>query len=144
MSATITRQGSRLQLEQFDMRLRLNIATEAKGEYLHGILEEWQYLINKPHGKVYWEKKWEVEIPGNKQGKVGMKRKPAMVHKNQTAGWLPCPNSTARISQTCWRHKDMGAPPPELAPLRLHSHLLHLVTIRQLKVLKLKLCHQDI
>jgi hypothetical protein len=47
MSATMARQGVRVQLEQSDKRLALNMAKMAKEIVLHATLEETKYLIKK-------------------------------------------------------------------------------------------------
>jgi hypothetical protein len=52
MSATMARQGGRVQLEQTDMRLALNMAKMAKGGFSHAAVEETQYLIKKPRTEV--------------------------------------------------------------------------------------------
>jgi hypothetical protein len=53
------------------------------------MLQAWQYLIITAHVKVERERKRGVEIPGHNQGKVGMNRKPAMVHEIKwKAGFL--------------------------------------------------------
>jgi hypothetical protein len=57
MSATIARQGGRVQLEQSDMRLALNTAKITKGGFLHATVEETQQLIKKPPAEVREEKK---------------------------------------------------------------------------------------
>ena len=48
MSATMARQGGRVQLEQSDMRRALNMAQMAKGGFSHSAIEETQFLIKKP------------------------------------------------------------------------------------------------
>ena len=65
MSATIARQGGRVQLEQSDMRLPLNMAKMAKGGFSRAAVEETQYLIKKPCAEVREEKKRGVEVPGH-------------------------------------------------------------------------------
>jgi hypothetical protein len=47
--------------------------------------------------------------------KAAIERHPAMVHKNHTAGCLPCQNGTGKNPVTRWRCKDTAAPPPEQA-----------------------------
>jgi len=66
MSATMARQRGRVQLEQSDMRLALNMATLAKESFSRAAIEETKYLINKPRAKVREEKKRGVEFPGHK------------------------------------------------------------------------------
>jgi hypothetical protein len=52
MYATMARQGGRVQLEQSDMRLALNMAKIAKGGISHAAIEETQQLNKKPHAEV--------------------------------------------------------------------------------------------
>jgi len=52
MSATMARQGGRVQLEQSDMRLPLNMAKMGKEGYSRAAIEETKYLIEKPHAEV--------------------------------------------------------------------------------------------
>jgi len=51
MSATMVRQGGRVQLEQSNMRLALNMANMAKGGISRASVEETQYLIQKPRAE---------------------------------------------------------------------------------------------
>jgi len=115
MSPTMARQGGRVQLEQSDMRLALNMAKMAKGGFLLAAIEETQQLIKKPCAEVREEKKWGVEFPGHKELKAAIERHPAMVDRNHTAGCLPCQNGTSKNPQTRWRRKVTGAPPPQPA-----------------------------
>ena len=52
MSATMARQGGRLQLEQSDMWLALNMAKMAKDGFSRAAIEETKYLIKTPRAKV--------------------------------------------------------------------------------------------
>jgi len=113
MSATMARQGGRVQLEQSDMRLALNMAKMAKKGFSRAAIEETKYLIKKPPAKVREEKKRGVESPGHKKVKAAIQRHPAMLRQNQTSGCLPCQNGTAKNPQTRWRRKGTGAPPPD-------------------------------
>jgi hypothetical protein len=115
MSATMSRQGGRVQLEQSDMRLALNMAKMAKGEFPRAAIDEMQQLIKKPGAEVQEEKERGVEIPGHQKVKAAPERHPAMVYKNQTDGCRPCQNGTAKSQQTRWRRKATAAPPPEPA-----------------------------
>jgi len=115
MSATMARQGGCVQLEQSDMRVTLNMAKMAKGAYLRAAMEDTQQLIKKPHAKAREEKKRGVEFPGHKKVKAAIKRHPAMVYRNLTAGCLPCQNGTPKTPQTRWRHKGTAGPPTEPA-----------------------------
>jgi len=112
MSATMARQGGRVQLEQSDMRLALNMAKMAKEGFSRAAIEETKYLIKKPHAEVWEEKKRGVEFPGHEKVKAAIQRQPAMLCQNQTSGCLPCQNGTAKNPQTRWTRKGTGAPPP--------------------------------
>ena len=46
------RQGGRVQLEQSDMRLALNVSKMAKGGSSHAAMEETQILMKKPRAEV--------------------------------------------------------------------------------------------
>jgi len=52
MSATMARQGGRVQLEQSNMRLALNMAKMAKGGFSHPAIEEKQQQVKKPRAEV--------------------------------------------------------------------------------------------
>jgi len=113
MSATMARQGGRVQLEQSDMRRALNMAQMAKGGFSRSTIEETQFLIKKPLTEVRAEKKRGVECPGQKNVKAAMERHLAMLRENSTDGCLPWQNGTAQNPQTSWRRKGTGVPPPE-------------------------------
>jgi len=113
MSATMVRQGGRVQLEQSDMRLALNMAKMAKWVFSCAAIEETQFLIKKRRAEVREQKKRGVEFPGHQDVKAAMERYLAMLWDNQTDGYLPCQNGTAQNHQTHWRCKGKGAPPPE-------------------------------
>jgi len=100
MSATWARQGGRVQLEQSDMRLALNMAKMAKEEFLRTAMEKMQQLIMKPCAEVLEEKTQGVMFPGQNQVKVAIERHPAMIYKNQLDGCLPCQNGTGNDPQT--------------------------------------------
>jgi len=118
MSATMGRQGGRVHLEQSDMRLAMNMAIMAKGGFSVAAIEETQQLIKQPCAEVREEKKRGGEFPGHQKLKAVMKRHPAMLYKNHTAGCLPRQNGTAKNPVTRWRCKGTAAPPPEpAAPL---------------------------
>jgi len=115
MSATMARQGGRVQPEQSDMRLAWNMPKMAEGGFSRAAILETQQLINTPCTKVREEQTWGVEFPGHKKVNAVLERHPAIVYKNHTAGCLPCQNGTAKNPQTHWRCKGMAAPPPDLA-----------------------------
>jgi hypothetical protein len=111
MSATMARQGGRVQLEQSDMRLALNMAKMAQGGISHAAGEETQYVIKKPRVEVWEEKMQGVGCPGHNKVKAAIARHPAMLRQNQTPGCLPCQYATGKNPQMRWRHKGTGAPP---------------------------------
>jgi len=115
MSATMARQGGRVQLELSDMLLALNMAKMAKGGFSRAAMKYTQQIIKKPGAKVGEEKKQGVEFPGQMKVKASMERHPAMVYKDHTASCLPCRNDPAKNPQTRWRRKEMGAPSTESA-----------------------------
>ena len=82
----MARQGGRVQLEQSDMRLALNMAKMAKGGISRAAIEETQQLIKKPRAEVREEKKQGVEFPGHNKVKAAIQRHPAMLRQNQTSG----------------------------------------------------------
>jgi len=65
MSSTMARQGGRVQLEQSNMLLALNMSKMAKWGLSRGAIEETQQLIKELRAKVQEEKKRGVEIPGH-------------------------------------------------------------------------------
>jgi len=113
MSSTMPRQGGRVQLEQSNMRLVLNMAEMAKEGISRAAIEETKYLIKKLRAEVREEKKRGVECPGHKKVKAAIQRHPAMLRQNQTSSCLSCQTGTATNPQTCWRRKGTGAPPPD-------------------------------
>jgi hypothetical protein len=68
----MARQGGRVQLEQSDMRLDLNMAKMAKGGCSRAAVEETQLLIKKPRAKVRGENKPGVEFPGHNKVKAAI------------------------------------------------------------------------
>jgi hypothetical protein len=67
MSATMAKQGGRVQLEQSNMRLALNMANTAKGGFPRAAIEETQYLLKKPHAEIQEEKERGVQCPGHQK-----------------------------------------------------------------------------
>jgi len=72
MSATMARQGGRVQLEQSDMRLALNLAKLAKQGFSRAAIEEQKYHLKKQSAKVREENKWGVEFPGHNTVKAAI------------------------------------------------------------------------
>jgi hypothetical protein len=112
MSATMARQGGRVQLEQSDMPLVLNMAKVAKSRFSRAAVEETQYWIKKPHAVVREDKKWGVDFPGHNTVKAAIASHPAMLHQNHMPGCVSSQNGTPQNPQTRWRCKGIGAPPP--------------------------------
>jgi hypothetical protein len=112
MSATMARQGGRVQWENSDMRLALNMAKMAKEGFSYATIEETKYLFKKPRAEVREEKKWGVEFPGHQKVNAAIQRHLAMLRQNQTCGCLPCQNGKTKNPQTHWRRKGPCAPPP--------------------------------
>jgi len=72
MSATMARQGGRVQLEQSDRCLALNMVKMAKGEFSQSATEATYFLIKKPPAEPREEKRREeqnrgVRFPGNEK-----------------------------------------------------------------------------
>ena len=97
MSATMARQGVRVQLEQSDMRLALSMARMATEGFSHAAIKETKYLIKGPRAEVREMKKRGVEFPAHKKMKAAIQRRPAMLRQNQTSSCLPCKMALKRI-----------------------------------------------
>ena len=82
MSATMARQGGRVQLEQSDMRLALNMAKMAKEGFSRAAIEETKYLIKKPCGEVQDAKKRGVAFRRYTKVKAETQRHQAMLRHN--------------------------------------------------------------
>jgi len=78
----MARQGGRVQHEQSDMRLALNMTKMAKEGFLRAAIEETQQLIKKPCAKVREEKKRGVVFPRHNKANAAMGRHPAMIQEN--------------------------------------------------------------
>ena len=72
MSATMARQGGRVQLEQSDMGLALGMAIMAKGRFSSATIEEIHYLMKNPQAEVREEKMLGVECPWHQKVKAVM------------------------------------------------------------------------
>jgi len=113
MSANMAKQGGRIQLEQSNKHLALNMAKIGNRGFSRTGTEELQHLINRLQVDVREERKRGVEFPGHRYVKATIEWHPAMVHENQMDGCLPCQNGTPKNAQTCCRPKGAGAPPPD-------------------------------
>jgi hypothetical protein len=112
MSATMASQGGRVQLEQSDMGLALNMTTMAKEGFLRATIEETKYLITNQPAGFRDEKQWVIECSGHKMVKAAIQRHLAMLCQNQMAGCLACPNGTSKNLPIYWRRKGTGSAPP--------------------------------
>jgi hypothetical protein len=72
MSAIMARQGGRVQLEQSDMRLALNMAKMAKEVFSHAAIEESKYLIQNPRAEVQEEKNRGIQFQGHEEVKAAI------------------------------------------------------------------------
>jgi hypothetical protein len=88
------------------------MAKMAKEGFSRAAIEETKYDIKKPRAEVREEKKGGVDFTVHNRVKAAIQRHPAMLRQNQTFGYLPCQNSTAKNLQTHWRCKGPGVPPP--------------------------------
>ena len=114
----MARQGGRVQLEQSEMRLALNMAKMAKEVFSHTAIEETQQLIKKPNAEVREENKRGIVFARHNKARAAIERHPAMVRENLTDGCLPYQDGTAMNPQTHRRCKETGAPPPRPVPPR--------------------------
>jgi len=99
MSATMARQGGRVQLEQSVMGLWLNMAKMANEGFLLTAVEETEHLITNPRAEVREEMQQCVKFPWHRKVKAAIQRHPAMICENQKSGCLPCQNGTAKNPQ---------------------------------------------
>jgi len=125
MSAAMARQGGRVQLEQSDMHLALNISKIAKEGFSRAAIEETKYVIKKLRAEVWEEKKRGVEFPGHYTVKAAEQRHPAMLRHNQTSGWLLCHNGTTKNPETRSRCKGTGSPPLARRRVRTREPTTH-------------------
>jgi len=116
MSATMTRNGGRVQLEQSDMRQALTMAKMAIEGFSSAAIEETQQLIKKPGAEVQEEQKRGVAFPGHNKVMATIERQPEMVQENQTDSCLPCQDGQQRI------HTLAGG---EMAQVHLHHDRRH-------------------
>jgi hypothetical protein len=100
MSTSMARLGGRVQLEQSDMCIALNIAKLAKGEFSCAVIEKTHQLFKTPCAQVREEEKQAVVFPGHEMVKPAIERHPVMICQNQTDRCLPCQNGTAKNPQS--------------------------------------------
>ena len=141
MSATMARQGDRVQLEQSDIRLALSMAKMTKGGFSRATMEETQQLIKKPRAEVREEKKRGVEFPGHNKVKAAIERHLAMGYKNQTDGCLPCQMAPQKIHRHTGGTKARVHHHQDRRHLGPNCHRCHLMTKRAPRP---KVCHLHI
>ena len=112
---TMARQGGRVQLEQSNMRLALDMAKMAKGGSLRTAIKERAHLIKIPCADVWEEEQHGVELVGHIMVMAAIERHAAMVQENEIDSCLSCQNGTENIRQTRRRPEGTGAPPLEPA-----------------------------
>jgi len=143
MSATMARQGGRVQLGQSNMRLALNMAEMATAGCSHAILEETQHLIENPCTEVWEGKKQGVLFCGHQRWRLRWKDTRQWFEKIR---WTAAFHSKMAHQRIC-RHTWGGEARVHLDQIRLHlrpeCHLCHLVIMRERQVPKSKLCHPD-
>jgi len=105
MSATMARQGGRVQLEQSDMRPALNLAKMAKGGFSRAAIEETQQLIKELGAEVREEKNPGVEFPGNHKVKAAIQNEvncgcPGGCRRT-VACYLPMKAASSRYIDVC-------------------------------------------
>jgi hypothetical protein len=105
-------QGGRVQLEQCEMFLALNMAKMAKWGCLRTVIEKIQYLIKEPCAEVRENKIQGVEFPQHQKVKTVIKQHPAMLCQTHMAGCLSWQNGNAKYPLTTWRCKATAAPLP--------------------------------
>jgi hypothetical protein len=108
MAATMARQGGRVQLEQADMRIALNVVEMAKNGISRSAMEDTRNLIKKPRAELREEKRRGVEFHGHQNVKAVIEKHPAMVYQNHTAGCAQCQNGVARNPACRWKRKARG------------------------------------
>jgi hypothetical protein len=103
MSATMVRQAARVQLEQSDMGLALNMAKMSKEGIAHAAIEEMKYVIKTQRAEVQEVKKRGVLFPVYQKVKTAIQRHLAILLQKHPSGCLPCQNGTAMNPQPRWR-----------------------------------------
>ena len=82
LSGTMERGGGRVQLDQSDMHLALNMAKIAKEGFSCAPMKETKQLITKPRAEVQDQKTGGVVSARHNKVKAEIERHPAMVYKN--------------------------------------------------------------
>jgi hypothetical protein len=152
MSATMARQGGCVQLQQFEMRLALNMPTMAKQGFSRTTIDESTYLIKKPCAKVQEEKKRGVKFPRHKKVKAAIQRHPAMLRQNHTSGCLSCHMAPQRMRSHAGDAVEQVHFHPTDAERRLQCRLHFCpapdppqpITLPECKVLNSSICRLDI
>jgi len=108
----MVRQGGRVQLEQSDMRLAMDMTKMAKEVFSCTAIEETKYLIKQPCAEVLRDKKRGIGFPWHEKVKATTESQPAMLQQNHMSGCLSCQHRPAKNPSTHWSRKESGAPPP--------------------------------
>jgi hypothetical protein len=112
MSATKARQKGRVQLEQSDMCLAMNMAKMAKEGLSLATIEEMKYMIKTPRIDAQEQKKGEVVFRGHTTVKDAIERHLAILCHNQVSSCHPCQSRTAMNPQTRCRQTGIDPCPP--------------------------------
>jgi len=149
MSATMVRRGGRVQLEQSDMRLVLNIAIMAKGGFPRASIEETQQMIKRPSAKVREEMNRGVEFPRHTPVQAAIERHTAVLCQKQHSQMTSFLNWHGKASHRCVgdAQEQVHLHPTEAASwLQSRCHLFtehhppHLVTMAKINIPKLTVC----
>jgi len=143
MSATMARQGGPVQLEKSDMCLALTKAKMAKEGFLWATIEETQYMIKKPRGKVREEKMQGDEFPGRRKVKAARQRHPAMIDQNPLDSASLAKTGPQRIRRHPGGTKQCMHVHQNWCHLHSERHLCHLETVRELNIPQSKVCYPD-
>jgi len=112
MSASMARQGGRVQLEPSNMHLAMNMAKMSKGRFPNSVIEHTQSLNSNPCTEVWEENNRGVEFPSHTMNKAVIGRPAAMLRQYHRAAWHPWPNGTTMNPQPRLRCKGISAHPP--------------------------------
>jgi hypothetical protein len=101
----MARQGRQVQLDESDIRLALNMAKMAQGEFSCTTIQQTHNQIKKPRAEIPEDTKQGIEFLGHKNVEALIDRHLAMLYPNHTARCLPGHNGNAKNPQTLWGRK---------------------------------------
>jgi hypothetical protein len=103
VAATMCKHAGRVQLEQSDLRLTMNIMDKSVNGLSSANVDETLDIIRKPRAELREEKRRGVEFKGHKNVKSVMKVHPAMNKRNELEGCLTCQNNVPHNPATRWK-----------------------------------------